>query len=77
MSKVYCLMTRFFFFVFFLGEHLTETELIEHLMTLLGFVANPEREGSYVDSPENVLLNEISGLISAQEFVEDIVGLST
>ena len=61
----------------FLGEHMTEIELVEHLMTLLGYCENPEKEGEYSDDPESALLNELPELISAQEFVEDIAGLST
>ncbi len=56
---------------------MTEIELVEHLMTLLGYCENPEREGEYSDDPESALLNELPDLISAQEFVENIAGLST
>ena len=60
----------------FIGEHLTEADLVEHLMTLLGCCENPEIDGVYVEKPDDVLLNDIPPLISAQEFVEEIVGLS-
>ena len=67
----------FFFCILLLGEHITEAELVEHLMTLLGYCGNPEKEGVYRESPENVLFTEIPKLISAKDFVEDLVGLST
>lgn len=56
---------------------MTETELIEHLMTLLGYSSNPEGDGLYIASPDNVLFNEIPEVVSAQEFVESIAGLSS
>ncbi len=46
-------------------------------MSLLGCCENPEVDGVYVEKPDDVLLNDIPPLISAQEFIEDIVGLSS
>lgn len=59
-----------------LGEHLTEAELVEYLMTLLGHSNNPEVEGSFT---QDVLtaLKEIPERVSAPLFAEEVLGLST
>ena len=58
------------------GEHLTETEIVEYLMTLLGYTDNPEVDGSFTEDVATAL-EEIPERISAPMFAEDILGLST
>ena len=58
------------------GEHITEPELEEYLMTLLGCSDNPEVEGSFTQSPE-VALQDLPDKISAAHFAEELLGLST
>ena len=59
-----------------LGEHLTDAELVEYLMTLMGCSDNPEVEGSYTEDPATAL-NELPLQLSAPSFAEDLLGLST
>lgn len=58
------------------GEHLTEIELVEHLMTLLGATDNPEVEGSFTDHPTTVLA-DLPNQLTAKDFAEDLLGLAT
>ena len=58
-----------------LGEHLTEGELVEYLMTLLGHSDNPEVDKSFTQDIITAL-EEIPEKISPPTFAEDIVGLS-
>ncbi len=58
------------------GEHLTETELVEHLMTLLGATDNPEVEGAFTAEPRTVLA-EIPDTLTATLFAEELLGLAT
>ena len=51
--------------------------MAEHLMTLLGCVVNPEREGEYSADPDQVLLHELPEVITAGQFGEELLGLST
>lgn len=59
-----------------LGEHLTEAELVEYLMTLMGCSDNPEVEGCYTEDTATAL-NELPLQLSAPSFAEDLLGLST
>ena len=45
-------------------------------MTLLGSSVSPELEGEYNDTPEQVL-QELPKYITAKDFAEEILGLST
>ncbi len=58
------------------GEHLTETELVEYLMTLLGATSNPEVEGAFSAEPGDVLA-EIPDTLTATLFAEELLGLAT
>ena len=58
------------------GEHVTETELAESLMTLLGFSEDPEVEGAFAVDP-SIGLQDLPERISAADFAEDLLGLST
>lgn len=58
------------------GEHITEPELEECLMTLLGCSDNPEVEGSFTQSLE-AALRGLPEKISAAHFAEELLGLST
>ena len=58
------------------GEHITESELVEYLMTLLGFSENPEVEGAFTDSTE-IALQQLPERISAPQFAEELLGLAT
>ena len=58
-----------------IGEHLTETELVEYLMTLMGYSDNPEMDGSFTQDAI-AALKEIPDRISAPMFAEEIIGLS-
>lgn len=58
------------------GEHFTESELLECLMTLLGGSDNPEVEGSYTVDPHTAL-EELPQTLSAGNFAEDLLGLET
>lgn len=55
---------------------MTEKELIEHLMTLIGGCANPEHEGDYTENPASLLPN-IPEQITAVQFAEELLGLAT
>lgn len=59
-----------------LGEHLTETEVVEYLMTILGCSDNPEVDGSFTEDVATAL-EEIPNRISAPMFAEELIGLST
>lgn len=61
---------------YYLGEHLTETEVVEYLMTLMGHSDNPEVEGSFLEDTMTAL-RQIPERISAPMFAEEIIGLST
>lgn len=58
------------------GEHVTEEELVEHLMTLLGHSDNPEVGGAFSSQPE-VALQELPERVTATQFAEDLLGLTT
>lgn len=63
-------------FLHAVGEHLTEGEIVEYLMTLLGYSDNPEVDGSFTENV-GTALEQIPERISAPVFAEEIVGLST
>ena len=58
------------------GEHLTEAEVIECMMTLLGCSENPEVDGAYSTDVLSAL-EEIPENLTAPLFAEEIIGLST
>ena len=60
----------------FPGEHITESELVEYLMTLLGFSENPEVDGAFTESMETAL-QQLPERISAPQFAEELLGLAT
>ena len=55
---------------------MTEGEIVEYLMTLLGYSDNPEVDGSFTEDVVTAL-EEIPERISAPMFAEEIIGLST
>ena len=57
------------------GEHMTEVEIVEYLMTLLGYSDNPEVDGSFTADVISAL-EEIPERVSAPLFAEEIIGLS-
>jgi Ca2+-binding EF-hand superfamily protein len=59
------------------GEHLTETELIENLMTLLDKCVNPEIDGLYHADPFVAISNDIPSDVNSLQFIEDILCLQT
>ncbi len=58
------------------GEHVTEEELVEHLMTLLGHSENPEVDHAFSAQPEGAL-QELPERITVTHFAEDLLGLTT
>lgn len=58
------------------GEHITETELLEYLMTLLGHSDNPEVDGSFSEEPLKAL-EELPSKITVSQYAEELLGLST
>ena len=65
------------FFMFFAGEHLTEMELVECMMTLLGYSENPEIDGCFTEDTEAVLVSQVPETVSAGEFAGELLGLHT
>ena len=55
---------------------MTEAEIVEYLMTLLGYSDNPEVDGSFTEDVMTAL-EEIPNKISAPMFAEEIIGLTT
>ena len=55
---------------------MTETELVECLMTLLGYSENPEAEGTFSENADTAL-QELPQRITATQFAEELLGLST
>ncbi len=55
---------------------MTEVEIVEYLMTLLGYSDNPEVDGSFTEDVITAL-EEIPERISAPMFAEEIIGLTT
>lgn len=55
---------------------MTETEVVEYLMTILGCSDNPEVDGSFTEDVATAL-EEIPNRISAPMFAEELIGLST
>jgi len=63
--------------MFILGEHLTETELLDSLMTLLNYNEDPEVDHLFTADPSVVLAEEIPQRVSAKQFAEELLGLTT
>ena len=59
------------------GEHLTEMELVECMMTLLGYSENPETEGCFTEDTETAIVSHVPERLSVTNFTEDLLGLST
>ncbi len=59
------------------GDHLTESELVECLMTLLGVSDNPEVEGSYTVDPGTALEELLPQSLTVTHFAEELLGLET
>ncbi len=55
---------------------MTEAEIVEYLMTLMGYSDNPEVDGSFTEDVA-VALGQISDRITAPMFAEEIIGLTT
>ena len=80
-GKGLALLSSYVMFIFIIwpfipGEHITETELIEYLMTLLGHSDNPEVDGSFSDEPLKAL-EELPSKITVSQYAEELLGLST
>ena len=60
----------------FTGEHLTELELVECMMTLLGCSDNPEMDGCFSEDTETALSTYLPERLSPADFAEDLLGLS-
>lgn len=54
---------------------MTEAELVEDLMTLIGGCVNPEIDGQYVDDPAAIISELIPDRINASQFAEELLGL--
>lgn len=63
--------------VLIIGEHLTEMELVECMMTLLGYSENPETDGCFTEDTETAIVNHVPERLSVTDFAEDLLGLST
>lgn len=52
-------------------------ELVECMMTLLGYSENPEVDGCFTEDTETALESELPKRLSAMDFAEELLGLST
>lgn len=52
-------------------------ELVECMMTLLGYSENPETDGCFSEDTEAAISSQVPEKISAADFAEDLLGLST
>lgn len=59
------------------GEHLTEMELVECMMTLLGYSENPETDGFFTEDTETAIVSHVPERLSVTTFAEDLLGLRT
>ena len=55
---------------------MTETEVVECLMTLLGHCEDPERDGAFSQSPQTALEQGLPESISTAHFAENILQLT-
>jgi Ca2+-binding EF-hand superfamily protein len=58
------------------GEHMTESELVEGLMTLLGHCQDPERDGAFDQDPATAIQQGLPESVSAAHFAEKILHLT-
>lgn len=58
------------------GEHLTELELVECLMTLVGCSENPEMDGCFSEDTETALSTQLPERLSAADLAEGLLGLT-
>ena len=56
------------------GEGISSEELVDHLMTLLGFVDDPEAQFVYNEDPIKAIKENISQNITVGKFTEEILG---
>ena len=56
---------------------MTEAELIENLITLIGGCVNPEIDGKYIAEPNVIMSEHVPDFITVKNFAEDILGLAT
>lgn len=56
---------------------MTETELVECLMTVLGHCDNPEQHGSFSTDPVTVLQEQLPQHITAGQFAEKLLGFTS
>ena len=56
---------------------MTETELVECLMTVLGHCDNPEELGAYSGDPVAVLQEKLPLHITANQFAEEMLNFTT
>jgi hypothetical protein len=57
------------------GENIPDVELVEHLMTLLGYCSDPEVAENYTDSPDEALATTLPSDISISQFAQELLGL--
>ena len=55
---------------------MTEVELVEALMTLLGHCQDPEADGAFSESPQTALEEGLPEKVSAAHFAEHILQLA-
>ena len=55
---------------------MTEAEVVESLMTLLGHCQDPERDGTFSQDPHLALNQGLPQCISAAEFAENVLHLT-
>ena len=58
------------------GEHMSEAEVVESLMTLLGHCQDPERDGAFSQDTHTALEQGLPRSISAAQFAENILQLT-
>ena len=46
-------------------------------MTLLGYSENPEMDGCFTEDIETAIVSQVSERLSAADFAEELLGLST
>lgn len=58
------------------GEHLTEVELVECLMTLLDCSDNPEMDGCFSEDTETALSTHLPERLAPADLAEGLLGLA-
>lgn len=58
------------------GEHLTELELVECMMTILGCSENPEMDGCFTEDTETALSTQLPERLAPADLAEGLLGLT-